>query len=234
MAGEGLVLDGLSLRQGDFALRAEFTVPRGAIIAVIGPSGGGKSTLLSAVAGFLAPVSGRVLWEGKDLAGIAPGDRPVAILFQDANHFPHLTVAQNVGLALRPALRLQSDEAARVQDVLARVGLGGMGGRRPGDLSGGQQSRAALARALVSSRPLVLLDEPFAALGPSLRAEMLDLAAQTLGADGRTLLMVTHAPEDAARIADSIIVVEGGVAAAPRETQALLADPPPGLRDYLG
>ncbi len=231
---DGLKLDGLKLRQGTFTLSADLAVAPGAAVAVMGPSGGGKSTLLSAIAGFLPPEAGRVLWDGSDLTALAPGARPVSMLFQDANHFPHLTVAQNVGLGITPRLKLSAAERDRVSAVLGRVGLGGMGDRRPGALSGGQQSRAALARALVSSRPLVLLDEPFAALGPALRVEMLDLAAQTLGAEGRTLLMVTHAPEDAMRIAGSVIVVDGGVAQPPQETAALLANPPAGLRAYLG
>lgn len=231
---EGLVLEGLRLAQGTFRLTADLSVPRGATVAVMGPSGGGKSTLLAAIAGFLAPGAGRVLWDGVDLTAVSPGARPVAMLFQDGNHFPHLTVAENVGLGIGPTLRRTAQERDRVAGVLARVGLEGFGDRKPGALSGGQQSRAALARALVSPRPLVLLDEPFAALGPALRAEMLDLAAQTLGAEGRTLLMVTHAPEDALRVAGSVIVVDAGVAEAPRETAALLADPPEGLRAYLG
>lgn len=229
-----LVLDGLRLRQGEFTLEADLAVPTGVAVAVMGPSGGGKSTLLAAIAGFLAPLAGRVLWDGRDIGGLAPGQRPVSILFQDNNLFPHLTVAQNLGLGIRPSLRLTPAEHRAVAEVLARVGLSGMEGRRPGALSGGQQSRAALARVLLAGRPLVLLDEPFAALGPGLKDEMLDLAAQVLRDSGRTLLMVTHDPADARRIAEAVVVVDEGRAAPPVPTAALLADPPPGLRAYLG
>ncbi|MCK4713089.1 MAG: ATP-binding cassette domain-containing protein, partial [Marinosulfonomonas sp.] len=97
-----LTLEGMEFTWGDFTLTADFTVKTGERVAVIGPSGGGKSTLLSVIAGFLAPTRGRVLWNGNDLAGIAPGARPVSILFQDNNLFAHLTVAQNIGLGLRP------------------------------------------------------------------------------------------------------------------------------------
>ena len=231
---EGLRLADLRLAAGSFRLSADLSVAAGSAVAVMGPSGGGKSTLLAAIAGFLAPESGRVSWDGADITDRAPADRPVAMLFQDGNLFPHLTVAQNVGLGLRPTLRLTGPEAEAVARVLGDVGLDGMGARRPAELSGGQQSRAALARVLVMARPLVLLDEPFAALGPALRAEMLDLAARRVREAGRTLLMVTHAPEDAARIAEAVIVVDGGTAEPPQETAALLADPPPGLRAYLG
>ncbi|SDE68089.1 ATP-binding cassette domain-containing protein [Limimaricola pyoseonensis] len=229
-----LRLEGLEIRQDDFALSADWSLDDGAICAVMGPSGGGKSTLLSVIAGFLAPTRGRVVWDGRDLTGLPPAVRPISILFQDNNLFPHLTVERNLGLGLDPRLRLDANQKARIAEVLARVGLAGLGDRKPGALSGGQQSRAALARVLLMDRPLVLLDEPFAALGPGLRAEMLDLAREVLAGPGRTLLMVSHAPEDAARIADRIVLVGEGRAAPPGEAQALLADPPPALRAYLG
>ncbi|NTT87042.1 thiamine ABC transporter ATP-binding protein [Tabrizicola fusiformis] len=227
-----LRLEHLDLRQDDFRLQADLTVPVGARVAVIGPSGAGKSTLLMAVAGFFAPVAGRVLWAGQDLAGRAPGDRPLSILFQDQNLFPHLTLAQNLGLGLRADLRLDAGQRARVEEALQRVGLAGMGARKPAQLSGGQIGRAALARALLRERPLLLLDEPFAALGPALKAEMLDLVAEL--ADGATVLMVTHDPADARRFADQTILVADGIAHAPRPTAELFADPPPALRAYLG
>lgn len=229
-----LALEGLRLRAGDFRLAADLTVPRGATVAVMGPSGGGKSTLLSALAGFLAPEAGRILWEGRDLGPLAPGARPVGILFQDNNLFPHLTALQNVALGLRPSLRPRLAERERAEAALAQVGLAGMGGRYPAELSGGQQSRAALARLLAQDRPLVLMDEPFAALGPALKAEMLALTRDTLSARGATLLLVTHDPEDARAIADLVLVVAEGRAHPPRPTAALLADPPPALRAYLG
>ncbi len=229
-----LRLERLDLRQGSFRLHADLEVPPGAAVAVMGPSGGGKSTLLAAIAGFLAPAAGRVLWDGRDLGPLSPGERPVGILFQDNNLFPHLTALQNVALGLRPTLRPRPEERARAEAALERVGLGGLGDRRPAQLSGGQQGRAALARLLVQDRPLVLMDEPFAALGPALRAEMLALTREALGARGATLLLVTHDPEDARAIADSVIVVAEGRADPPLPTAPLLADPPPALRAYLG
>ena len=228
-----LTFETVEVRLGDFALAADFAVPPG-LTAVIGPSGGGKSTLLSAVAGFIAPVRGRVLWEGADLGPLDPGARPVASLFQDNNLFPHLTVAQNVGLALGSRLRLRAAEAARVEDVLGRVGLEGKGARKPAALSGGQQSRAALARVLLTDRPVVLLDEAFAALGPALRQEMLGLVSETLVAAGRTVLMVTHDPADAEGWSDRLVLVADGQAAMAGETAQVLADPPAALRAYLG
>jgi thiamine transport system ATP-binding protein len=228
-----LRLEALKIVQGDFRLAAEATVPAGALVAVIGPSGAGKSTLLSVIAGFLAPTEGRVLWQGRDLTGLEPGARPLSIVFQDNNLFPHLTVEQNVGLGLSPGLKLTGDDRARVEESLARVGLAGMGGRKPAALSGGQQSRVALARVLLRGRPLMLLDEPFAALGPGLKAEMLDLVKELAGLTGATVLMVTHDPKDALRLGGQTMLVADGIAAAPVETEALFEDPPEVLRDYL-
>jgi thiamine transport system ATP-binding protein len=229
-----LTLERLEIVQDAFRLTADWSLPTGARVAVIGPSGAGKSTLLMAIAGFLAPTSGRILWQGQDIMTMPPGDRPLSMLFQDQNLFPHLTIAQNVGLGLRPDLRLTEADRGRIEEALDRVGLGGMGGRKPAQLSGGQQGRAALARVLLRARPLLLLDEPFAALGPALKAEMLGLLAELAADTGATVLMVTHAPSDARRFADLSVLVANGVASPPMETAALFADPPSALREYLG
>lgn len=229
-----LQLDRLTLAQGTFRLTADWSAPPGSRIAVMGPSGAGKSTLLSAIAGFLAPTEGHILWQGRDLAGVPPGDRPVTILFQDQNLFPHLTVAQNLGLGLRPDLRLTPADHARIDEALARVGLAGFGPRRPAQLSGGQVSRAALARALLRARPILLLDEPFAALGPALRGEMLDLVRAVADETGALVLIVTHDPQDALALGGDTAFVAGGVVQAPVDTRALLAHPPQDVQDYLG
>lgn len=229
-----LTLEAVLVRQGEFELWADLSVARGARVAVIGPSGAGKSTLLNVIAGFQGVESGRIVLDRRDVTDAPPGARPLSILFQDNNLFPHLSVAQNVGLGLRPNLRLTGAERERVAQALDRVGLRGLEGRKPGQLSGGQQSRAALARILVQDRPLVLLDEPFAALGPALKAEMLDLLQEVLDETGATLILVTHDPRDAQRIAPQTILVADGTAAGPMATQDLFADPPSALRDYLG
>ena len=228
-----LTFETVTLAQGDFRLTADFEVPDG-VTAVIGPSGGGKSTLLAAVAGFLMPQSGRVLWQGTELTGMKPGDRPVSMLFQDNNLFPHMTIEQNVGLGVRPDLKLSDADQQTVEGALVQVGLGGFGDRKPSELSGGQQSRAALARVLVADRPLVLLDEPFAALGPALKDEMLGLVRDVLVAAGKSVMMVTHDPSDAQRVADQVVLVADGVAARPVRTKLIFDEAPEALRKYLG
>jgi len=229
-----LTFEDMRYTQDGFSLHADFAVRDGEMLAVIGPSGGGKSTLLNVVAGFLEPTSGRVLWDGRDMAGTAPGKRPVSILFQDNNLFPHMTVAQNVGLGLRPDLRLSVEQKAQVEAALERVGLAGYGARKPAALSGGQASRVALARMLLRGNPLVLLDEPFAALGPALKVEMLELVRDLMGETGATLMMVSHDPEDAKRIAQRTVLVAEGEAQVPVETGLLFSDPPKALQHYLG
>ncbi len=229
-----LTLEGVLLTQGDFALRADFTVSGRDKVAVLGPSGAGKSTLLAAIAGFMAPAEGRILWNGTDLAGFEPGQRPVSMVFQDNNLFPHLTVFQNVALGISPGLRLSTGHRDAVTGCLERVGLAGMEARKPGSLSGGQQSRVALARVLVRAKPLLLLDEPFSALGPALKSEMLELVAELAADTEATVLMVTHDPRDALGFADSTILVAEGHAREPRPTAELMHDPPAALTDYLG
>ncbi len=224
----------LVLQQGSFSLQADVVFASGQTTALIGPSGAGKSTLLAAIAGFLSPASGQLIWDGNDLRGTTPGARPISMLFQDNNLFPHLSAAQNVGLGLRPNLRLHPEEEAKVAAALADVGLDGFADRKPASLSGGQQSRVALARVLVANRPVVLLDEPFAALGPALKDGMLDLVKAKLVLAGKTVIMVTHDPADARRIADMIALVADGTVSAPIATDALFANPPPALKAYLG
>lgn len=227
-----LRLDHVTIRQDDFRLTASFEVSQAARVAVIGPSGAGKSTLLGAIAGFV-PHAGRIAWQGATLPE-DPGARPVSILFQDNNLFPHLSVFDNVALGLKPALRLSDGDRTQVNRALDRVGLSALGGRRPAELSGGQQSRVALARTLIRAKPLLLLDEPFAALGPALKAEMLELVSQIVAETGATLLMVSHDVADARAICDQIGLVMDGMAHAPQPTGPLLDDPPPELRAYLG
>ncbi len=229
-----LRFEDVEIAQDDWRMTADIAIAAGTATALMGPSGSGKSTLLAAIAGFLVPARGRILWEGRDLTALPPAERPVTLLFQEHNLFAHLTAARNVGLGLRPDLRLDDAGWARVAAALAAVGLEGLGARRPAQLSGGQRQRVALARALLRARPLLLLDEAFAALGPAMRAEMLDLVETIRAEQGATLLFATHQPEDARRIAGQIVLVDGHRAHAPAPTEALLADPPPELRAYLG
>lgn len=230
-----LTLENLHFTEGDYSLSANLSLAPGRRVAIIGPSGAGKSTLLDLIAGFLAPKDGRLLWQGQDITATPPDRRPVAMLFQENNLFPHLSLARNIGLALRPGGgRLTAEEARKLESALERVGLGGLSARKPGALSGGQQSRAALARVLLQARPILALDEPFAALGPALKVQMLDLVQEVAGELGALVLLVSHDPQDARRFAEETVLVAEGVAHPPVETQALFDAPPEALRAYLG
>ncbi|WP_120499843.1 ATP-binding cassette domain-containing protein [Roseovarius sp. EL26] len=229
-----LRLENCKIQNGAFALSADLCVERGQSVAVIGPSGAGKSTLIEAIAGFRDLTQGRMTWDKQNITNAAPGQRSIAMLFQDGNLFPHLTATQNVSLGITHSKRLTADQTQAVTAALTRVGLSDLGNRKPAELSGGQQSRVALARVLVQRKDLLLLDEPFAALGPALKAEMLDLVAELVAETGTTLMMVSHDPEDARRITDQAILVADGMAHPPAPTQALLDNPPEALRAYLG
>jgi thiamine transport system ATP-binding protein len=215
----------LTLTYPDFTASYTLSVPSGALCALIGPSGGGKTTLLHAIAGFAAPSRGALRFGGRDLLAMSPAARPLSILFQEHNLFPHLTAAQNVGLGVSPDLRLDKAGHARVRDALARVGLDGLGLRRPTELSGGQRQRVALARSLVRNRPLMLLDEPFGGLDPGLRREMVALVDALRREQGLTVLVSIHTPEDIGMAADLMAyVAEGQVLSVTSPEQMLRGD----------
>ncbi|HBQ2430027.1 TPA: thiamine ABC transporter ATP-binding protein ThiQ [Klebsiella aerogenes] len=194
-------------------MRFTLSVERGERIAVLGPSGAGKSTLLNLIAGFLPPASGSLLIDGEKHNATPPAQRPVSMLFQENNLFNHLTVRQNIGLGIHPGLKLNREQRAQVTAIAGQMGMDTLLDRPPGELSGGQRQRAALARCLVRQQPVLLLDEPFSALDPALRQEMLTLVADVCQRQQLTLLMVSHSVEDAARIAPrSIVVAEGRIA----------------------
>lgn len=211
---QAIELSGVGLRLGDHRFGFDLTAPEGAFVAVTGPSGSGKSTLFNVIAGFETPESGRVLLGGKDMSTVAPGERPISLVFQDNNLFAHLDIFTNVALGVSASLRLDGAARAAVSSALSRVGLAGFERRMPATLSGGERQRVAFARALVRKRPIMLLDEPFAALDPELRQQMGDLLAALHRDEGFTVLMITHDPEEAARLADRFAVIEAGHVAA--------------------
>ena len=145
------------------------------------------------------------------------------MVFQENNLFAHLTVAQNVGLGRSASLRLTEEDRAAVSDALTRTGLAGKEDRLPQALSGGERQRVALARVLIRRRPVLLMDEPFASLGPALRDEMLDLITELHAAQGMTILMATHDPRDAERLCKTMIFVEEGQVSAIGTTDAFIS-----------
>ena len=228
-------LEGVEVRFGETKLAFNCAIGRGQVVAVAGPSGSGKSTLLNVIAGFERPDSGRVEILGKDMDASGPAERPVSVIFQEHNLFSHLDVGTNIGLGLNPALRLSVKDRARIAGALMRVGLDGFGKRMPPTLSGGERQRVAVARALVRHRPILLLDEPFAALDPGLRTGMGDLLIDLHSQENNTILMVTHHPDDVARLTDRVLFLDEGriLVDAPTETFLQRTDIPAVAR-FLG
>ncbi|QYG86016.1 thiamine ABC transporter ATP-binding protein ThiQ [Citrobacter koseri] len=204
-------------------MRFTLSVARGEQVAVLGPSGAGKSTLLNLIAGFLTPASGTIMIEGQDHTTTPPSRRPVSMLFQENNLFSHLNVQQNIGLGLNPGLKLNAAQREKLHHIARQMGIENLLERLPGELSGGQRQRVALARCLVREQPVLLLDEPFSALDPALRQEMLTLVSNVCRDQQLTLLMVSHSVEDAARIASRSIVVADGRIAWQGKTDELLS-----------
>ncbi|KGL58007.1 thiamine ABC transporter ATP-binding protein [Pantoea ananatis] len=207
-----LTLNNLTYLYQHLPMRFSLHAGRGERLAILGPSGAGKSTLLNLIAGFLPVSQGSLTINGVDHTNSVPAQRPVSMLFQENNLFPHLSVEQNLGLGLHPGLKLTSDQRLQVTAIAQQVGLSEMLSRLPGQLSGGQRQRVALARCLLRDRPVLLLDEPFSALDPALRGEMLNLVRAVCETRAITLLMVSHSLEDAQQIAPrSVVVVDGRV-----------------------
>ena len=179
-------------------------------IAIIGASGAGKSTLLNLIAGFEYADSGEIWLNGEKHTKTEPHLRPVSMLFQENNLFPHLTVEQNIGLGINPSLKLNMDEKDRVQQAASAVGLKAFLSRKPTALSGGQKQRVAIARCLLRDKPILFLDEPFSALDPELRLEMLNLIDELCEEKKLTLLIVTHQPAELKGRINRVVTVENG------------------------
>lgn len=190
----------------EFDLVAE----QGSIVALMGPSGAGKSTLLSLVAGFIEPRSGDIHVAKASVLAKEPYLRPLAMLFQEHNLFAHLSVRENIGLGFHPGLKLTPEQMLQVEDAAQQVGVTEMLERLPEHLSGGQRQRVALARCFVQPHRVWLLDEPFSALDPILRAEMLNLVKRLATERNITVIMVTHHISDARAIASHFAFLAQG------------------------
>ena len=190
-----LNVDQLNIVYPDWQRSYSFNADKGERLAIKGPSGIGKSTLLLCLAGFIRPESGTANWRNLNLLTLEPHQRPISMLFQDDNLFEHLSVAHNLRLAL--------DETGLKQlpSAVHRMGLDDQLNKLPGQLSGGQRQRVGLIRTLLRPEPLIILDEPFAELDAATRTLALEFSREKIEADGKTLLLITHQDEDIAALA---------------------------------
>jgi len=197
--------------QGQVVLAGvSFQQEPGEILAVLGPSGCGKSTLLSIIAGLITPDSGRVAWDGQDLAGVPPHKRGFGLMFQDYALFPHMNVSGNVSFGLRMEGQSREVVLQSVVETLKLVGLSGFESRDVHTLSGGEQQRVALARALAPQPKLLMLDEPLGSLDRALREQLLEDLRAIIQRARQTTLYVTHDQEEAYALADRIVVMRAG------------------------
>jgi sulfate transport system ATP-binding protein len=202
----------ISKRFGDFVALDDVSVnvPAGSLTALLGPSGGGKSTLLRIISGLESPDSGQIRIEGRDMTGVTPQERGVGFVFQHYAAFKHMTVRDNVAFGLTIRKRPKAEIAKRVDELLGLVQLSQFGKRYPSELSGGQRQRMALARALAVQPSVLLLDEPFGALDANVREELRAWLLRLHREMPVTTLFVTHDQEEAMELADQIVVISHG------------------------
>lgn len=222
-----------SLKESYLTISTNISLEPDKIYAVVGPSGAGKSTFLNLISGFASISSGSIIWNEQEISHLPPAKRSVSILFQDNNLFPHLSVWRNLALAVTHWPKISRDNEEKLKAVMSEVGILGLENRKPSQLSGGQQSRVALARVLLQKNKILLLDEPFSALGPSLKDQMLELIKKIAKNKKLLVLMVTHEPADAKKVASQTLVVKDKKVHPPLITEKAL-DPINGpLADYL-
>ncbi len=206
----------VTTRRGGFEVRAAFDAAAGETVALLGPNGSGKSTLVATIAGLLPPADGTITLDGVELdapagARVPPERRPIGVVFQDLLLFPHLSAIENVAFPLRARGVAKPEARERARTLLERLGLPERADARPGDLSGGEAQRAALARALIVEPALLLLDEPLSALDIGARVRVRELVREELDRFPGIRVIVTHDPVEASALADRLVLLEDGL-----------------------
>ncbi len=194
------------IKNGEFSVQCDFTVESGDHLSLFGPSGSGKSSVLLGLAGFLPIINGDLIYDDKPISNIEPKDRPFDLLFQENNLFPHLTVSRNILLGLGAKAKMDLQNSHIVNEILDLVGLYKERNRLPQDISGGQRSRAAIARSLIRKKPILLLDEPFAALDFELKNEILALLLRVTRKNNLSIILVSHDPRDVQKLGGDVVM----------------------------
>lgn len=214
MAGRGATVgvEELGVSYGATRVLGNITleVKPGSFVALIGSSGCGKTTLLRAISGFIAPQQGRILLDGRDITDLPPEKRGMAMVFQSYALWPHMTVAENIGYGLKLRGVSRAEAGRKVEEILLLLRLEGYGERKVTALSGGQRQRVALGRALAVDPPVLLLDEPLSNLDAKIRIAMRHEIKRLHAELGMTAIHVTHDQEEAMTMADEIVILHAG------------------------
>ncbi|BAP58747.1 thiamine ABC transporter ATP-binding protein [Candidatus Tachikawaea gelatinosa] len=205
-----LKLIDIKYRHANTIFNFSFTAKKGEKIIVIGPSGSGKTTLLNLISGFFQPIQGKIFINNYDYTKIYSNQRPVSMLFQENNLFMHLTVYENIGLALNSRLKLNDLEKKKIKKIAEKMKIIDLMQFFPYQLSGGQQQRVALSRCLLQKRPVLLLDEPFSSLDFFLRQEIIKLIDTICNEYNITLLNITHHLDDFKNLSLRSILIDKG------------------------
>lgn len=226
----------LCLNVGGFELsRIELKAEKGDYLALIGPTGSGKSLLLETIIGFYRPEKGRIILEEKDITDLPPNMRQISIVYQDHMLFPHMDIFENIAYALRKKVRDKKQIEAEVRQIVRVLGISELLYRKPATLSGGEKQRAALARSLVVRPKLLLLDEPFSALDARTREKLREMLKKAISEYSTTVLHVTHDFEDVWTLANRVVVIRRGEVMQTGDPESVFKRPSPDfVAEFLG
>ena len=226
----------LCLDVGDFDLSGiGLKAEKGDYLALIGPTGSGKSLLLETIIGFYGPEKGRIILEGKDITNFPPDMRQISIVYQDHVLFPHMDIFENIAYALRKKLRDKKQIEAEVKQIAGVLGIGELLHRKPATLSGGEKQRAAIARSLVVRPKLLLLDEPFSALDARTKEKLREMLKKAINEYSTTVLHVTHDFEDVWALANRVVVIRKGEVMQAGDPESVFKRPSPDfVAEFLG
>ena len=203
-------LENISIKLDNFRTKFTVEINKGEWVGIIGQSGAGKSTFLNLIAGFAQPEGGSLLINNTEMRNLSASKRSISSLFQDNNLFPHLSVYQNIAIAIKPNLKLHENEKGKIFEIIEYLNLSSKIHSSIGTLSGGERQRVALGRVMSSDKKILLLDEPFSQLDPNLRIEMLELIKKIREKKKITIIMAIHTPAEAIDFVSRFLLIKEG------------------------